>query len=72
MAMGAAGSNVANYLTGPVNDSGLKGGLSGRYFGPVVATGTSGAGPAELGGAFSMTNATSGKTVVAGFIGRKQ
>ena len=70
-AMGAAGSNVANYLTGPVRGT-LEGGLSGRYFGPVVTTGTSGAGPAELGGAFSLSNATTGEAVVAGFIGRKQ
>lgn len=72
MAMGAAGGNVANYLTGPLDDGKFKGGLSGRYFGPVVATGTSGAGPAELGGAFSLSNATTGEAVVGGFIGRKQ
>lgn len=70
-AMGAAGSNVANYLTGTADSNGMKGGLSGRYFGPVITTGISGAGPAELGGAFSLSEATSGKTVVAGFIGRK-
>lgn len=71
-AMGAAGSNVANYLTGPVDGAKLKGGLSGRYFGPVITTGTSGAGPAELGGAFSLSNVTTGQAIVAGFIGRKQ
>ena len=71
-AMGAAGGNVANYLTGPVDDSGFKGGLSGRYFGPVITSGTSGAGPAELGGTFSLSNAASGQAIVGGFIGRKQ
>jgi hypothetical protein len=70
-AMGAPATNVANYLTGAVNNSGLTGGLSGRYFGPIVTTGASGAGPAEIGGAFSLSNATGG-AVVAGFIGRKQ
>jgi hypothetical protein len=71
-AMGAAGNNVANYLTGSIDNGSLKGGISGRYFGPVVSTGTSGAGPAEIGGAFSLSNATSGQAVVGGFVGRKQ
>jgi hypothetical protein len=71
-AMGAAGQTVANYLTGPVDNGTLKGGLSGRYFGPAVTTGASGAGPAEIGGAFSLSNAASGQAVVGGFIGRKQ
>ncbi len=71
-AMGTAGQTVANYLTGLVDNGTLKGGLSGRYFGPVVSSGTSGAGPAEIGGALSLSNAASGQTVVAGFIGRKQ
>lgn len=71
-AMGAAGTNVANYFTGPVNNGTLLGGFSGRYFGPIAApAGTSGAGPAELGGAFSLSSATTGAAVVAGFIGRK-
>lgn len=70
-AMGAAGSNVANYLTGAATCSGLTGGLSGRYFGPIVTTGTSGSGPAEVGGALTLSDKTSGKTIVAGFIGRK-
>ncbi|MDB5764528.1 MAG: hypothetical protein JWQ21_3523 [Herminiimonas sp.] len=71
-AMGAAGANVANYLTGPVDNGKLKGGLSGRYFGPVVATGTSGTGPAEAGGAFSLSNPATGEAVIGGFIARKQ
>lgn len=70
-AMGAAGTNVANYFTGPVNNGTLLGGFSGRYFGPIAAAGASGAGPAELGGAFSLSSATTGAAVVAGFIGRK-
>lgn len=69
---GAASTNVANYMTGPVDASGLKGGLSGRYFGPVVTTGTSGAGPAEIGGAFRLSNATTNAAFIGGFIGRKQ
>jgi hypothetical protein len=71
-AMGAAGNSVANYLTGPVDNGTLKGGISGRYFGPIVSSGTSGAGPAEIGGAFSLSNATTGQAVVGGFIGTKQ
>ncbi|WP_136419013.1 transferrin-binding protein-like solute binding protein [Herbaspirillum sp. ST 5-3] len=70
-AMGAAGSNVANYLTGAVNNGTLNGGLSGRFFGPVLAGG-SGAGPAEIGGSFSLSNATTGAASVGGFIARKQ
>lgn len=69
--MGAAGSNVANYLTGAVNNGKLTGGVSGRYFG-TVASGGSGAGPAEIGGTISLSNSSTGETVVAGFIGRKQ
>ncbi len=70
--MGAAGDNTANYLTGPVGNGTLTGGLGGRYFGPVVSTGSSGAGPAELGGSFSLSNATTGAAVVGGFIASKQ
>jgi hypothetical protein len=69
--MGAAGSNVTNYLTGTVTSGTLSGGVGGRYFGPVVSTGTSGAGPAEIGGAFRMSNA-SGVAIIGGFIARKQ
>lgn len=68
---GAAGSNVANYLTGTVDNGKLKGGVSGRFFG-TVAGGGSGSGPAEVGGAISLSNGTTGETVVGGFIGRKQ
>lgn len=69
--MGAAGTNVANYLTGTVDNGKLKGGVGGRYFGAVVSGG-SGAGPAEIGGALSLSNSTTGETVIGGFIGRKQ
>jgi hypothetical protein len=69
--MGAPAASTANYLTGPVDDSGLKGGLGGRYFGPVVESGAGGKGPAELGGAFSLTG-SAGAAVVGGFIARKQ
>lgn len=69
---GAASANLANYFTGAVDNDVVKGGVSGRYFGPVVASGSSGAGPAELGGAFSMSNPTTGTVVVGGFIARKK
>jgi len=69
--IGAAGQSVANYLTGPVDNGTLKGGLGGRYFGPVVATGSSGRGPAEIAGTFTLSNGASGQAVIAGFIGRK-
>jgi hypothetical protein len=68
--MGAAGAGMANYLTGPVDNGSLKGGLSGRYFGPVTTAGSSGTGPAELGGAFSLSN-PGRAAVVGGFIARK-
>jgi hypothetical protein len=70
--MGAAGTSAANYMTGPVDNGTLKGGLSGRHFGPVVATGTSGQGPAEIGGALSLSNSTTGAVALGGFIARKQ
>jgi hypothetical protein len=70
--MGASGTNTANYMTGPVNNGTLTGGLSGRHFGPVVTTGTSGQGSAEIGGAFSLSNSTTGAVAIGGFIARKQ
>lgn len=69
--MGAAASINANYLTGTVDNGTASGGISGRLFGPVVTSGTSGAGPAEIGGAFRMANG-SGVAIVGGFIARKQ
>jgi hypothetical protein len=64
---GAAGQSVANYLTGPVDNGTLKGGVSGRYFGPV-----NGAGPAEVAGAFSLSQSATGRAVIGGFIARRQ
>lgn len=70
--MGATGTSSANYMTGPVDNGTLTGGLSGRHFGPVVATGSSGRGPEEIGGAFSLSNAATGAVAIGGFIARKQ
>jgi hypothetical protein len=70
--MGPASSNAANYMTGPVDNGTLRGGLSARHFGPVVSTGSSGQGPAEIGGAFSLSNSSSRAAVIGGFIARKQ
>jgi len=71
-AMGASGTNVANYLTGPVSVGIMSGGIGGRYFGPVRATGSGGTGPAEIGGAFTLYSSASGATAIGGFIARKQ
>ncbi|WP_019142462.1 hypothetical protein [Noviherbaspirillum massiliense] len=62
---------ASNYLTGAAGNASMSGGLSSRYFGPVVSTGTSGSGPAEIGGAFSLSNAE-GATGIGGFIARKK
>jgi len=67
--LGAAGSN-ANYLTGAVSTDAWSGGLSGRFFGPVASASTSG--PAELGGAFTLSGKSGSAAVVAGFIAQKQ
>jgi hypothetical protein len=67
---GIAGSDFTNYLTGSVTAGGLTGGLSGRFFGPV-ATGAGGTGPAEIGGAFSLS-AGSAQTLIGGFIALKR
>lgn len=67
--MGDADTPRANYMTGALSGT-VTGGVSGRYFGPVVTTGESGAGPAEIAGALRFTTA-SGGTVIGGFIGRK-
>jgi hypothetical protein len=71
-AMGAAGNSVANYLTGTAAIGTLTGGISGRYYGPVISTGASGTGPAEIGGAFQLSNATTGAIGIGAFIARKQ
>lgn len=71
-ASGAGGTNVANYFTGNHATAGFNGGLSGRFFGPVVAAGVSGSGPAEIAGTLTLTGTSSGTTTIGGFIGRKQ
>jgi hypothetical protein len=63
--MGAAGTNVANYMTGTAAAGTLTGGISGRYYGPVA-----GSGPTEIGGAFTLSN-NGGSTAIGGFLGRK-
>jgi len=70
--MGAVGANVAGYMSGPAASGALAGGMGARLFGPVVSTGTSGAGPAEIGGNFTLNNPLTGATAIAGFIARKQ
>ncbi|KRB79115.1 hypothetical protein [Noviherbaspirillum sp. Root189] len=65
--MGAAGSNLTNFLSGAVSSGALSGQLGGRYFGPLA-----GNAPIEIGGTFQMSNAGSGQTVIGGFMGRKQ
>lgn len=72
IAMGAAGASVANYMTGRVASGGLTGGLSGRYFGPVVPAGAPGAGPAEVAGAMQLSDPGTGAIVVGGFIAKKE
>jgi len=64
-AMGAAGNKVANYMTGTIDNGTLKGGISGRFFGPVQA-----GAPAEIGGSYTLSN-TTGRSVIGGFIARK-
>jgi hypothetical protein len=63
--LGANGSNVANYLAGPVTVGALTGGLGGRLFGLDGA-----AVPAEVGTAFSLADPTSGAVLIGGIIAR--
>lgn len=67
--MGAAGTKVANYMTGKLTANGLTGGIGARYFGPVAA---GAAGPEEVGGTFTLSSATTGATFVGGFLGRRK
>jgi hypothetical protein len=67
--LGGAGN--ANYFSGSASGGSLSGGLGGRLFGPVAAGG-SGTAPAEIGGAFALTNAGTGAIAIGGFIARKQ
>lgn len=71
-AVGAAGQPIANYLTGAVDNGTLKGGLGGRFFGPVISGGAGGSGPVEIAGTFTLSNAATGQTAIGGFIARKQ
>ncbi|WP_168798625.1 DUF4214 domain-containing protein [Herbaspirillum sp. ST 5-3] len=71
-AMGTTGTNVANYFKAGVTTTAFTGGLSGRFFGPLVSTGTSGVGPAEIGGALTLTSASTSAAMIGGFIGWKQ
>jgi hypothetical protein len=71
-AMGAAGTNVANYLSGPATSGSLTGTIGGRYFGPIANAGTATAGPAEIAGTMTLSNATSGVSIIGGFIGQKR
>lgn len=70
--MGAAGSNLANYLTGAVDNGKLKGGIGGRYFGPSITGGAGGNGPAEAGATFSLSATATGEALIGGFVARKQ
>jgi len=64
------GDSANHYMAAAASGS-LGGGLGGRLFGPI-ASGGSGSGPAEIGGAYSLSNGGTGAAVVAGFIARKQ
>jgi hypothetical protein len=70
--IGAASANTANYLTGALDNGTLQGGLGGRLFGPVTSSASGGNGPAEIGGSFSLSNATTGAAAIGGFIASKQ
>jgi hypothetical protein len=65
--LGASGSNVANYLTGPVAAGTLTGALGGRLFGPG---GT--AAPPEIGAAFSLADPATGAVLIGGIIARRR
>ncbi len=73
--MGAKGSNVANYFTGVAASTGanaMRGGIGGRFFGPVAAGRSGNIGPAEIAGSFSLLDSTSKASTIGGFIGRRQ
>lgn len=71
-AIGQTGTTATNYFTASLTTAAFSGGLSGRFFGPVLSNGTGGVGPAEIGGALTLTNTSTGATTLGGFIGRKQ
>lgn len=62
---GTAGSNVTNYMVGPVDGgaNAFAGGVGGRFFGPAAQ---------EIAGTFTLRNATSNAATVGGFIARRQ
>ena len=69
--IGSVGQARANYMTGQALTGPLSGGISARFFGPVTEEG-SGAGPADLAGLISISNAAGGKFALAGFIASKR
>lgn len=69
--MGSLATNSANYATGAASSGTLNGGVSARYFGPVAAGGNGNPAPTEIGGAFHLSNSTSGEVVVGGFVARR-
>lgn len=69
VAIGAASTNVANYLTGALTSGSLKGGIGGRFFGPKDLTGAL---PPEMGASLSMTDASTGASLIGGFIAIKR
>jgi hypothetical protein len=73
VAIAAATGGTANYLNGPVTAGpvSMQGGLGARFFGPLVAGGTGGIGPAEIGGTFHAVGETDGSMLLGGFIARK-
>jgi hypothetical protein len=70
--LGDALGPTAGYMTAAAANASMSGGLSTRFFGPAVTSGSSGAGPAEIAGVFSMNNSASGRISLGGFIGAKQ
>ncbi|MGE5651363.1 MAG: hypothetical protein ACM34A_14305 [Bacillota bacterium] len=68
---GTGSGNARNAMSGSVDNGKLTGTVTGRYFGPVVSTGSTAQGPAEAGGAFALKN-VAGEAVLGGFIVRKQ
>ncbi len=57
----------ANYATSTASNDALAGGISARFFGGV-GSGSSGNGPAELGGVFQLQAQGSGPSAIGGFL----
>lgn len=64
-------ADLTNYFSGTADNGTLKGGIGGRFFGPVTSGG-SGTAPAEIGGSLTIQNAGTGMISIDGFILRKQ